>query len=158
MTNEQLAGELKTLADLLIIAGCEETHASRYARLAYTISRLPEPAETLCQEGRLHEISGVGPAVARMIAEYLTTGTCAKRRAFEQQVPRTVLDIVAIPGLGAKTARRLYLELGIENLRALHQALDAGRIVRLKGISMKTEATIRRYFASQQAQTLCLAL
>ena len=74
MTNKKLAQELKALGDLLVVAGQDEAKAARYARLAYTVSRLSEEVETLCDDGRLCDIPGVGPATAALISELLMTG------------------------------------------------------------------------------------
>ena len=40
--NDRLAEQLKQLYDFLVIGNYEESHASRYPRLAHTISRHPE--------------------------------------------------------------------------------------------------------------------
>lgn len=154
MTNKQLADELKALGDLLIIGGYEETHAARYARIAYTISRMTEEAENLCREGRLCEIPGVGPTIAALISEYLATGTCAKRRDFERRVPASVLELLTIPGLGAKTARSLYNELGIDSLAKLEQAVYSGSIALSRGLGARTASAIRRHLAGNCASGL----
>ena len=47
MTNSELAQRLKDLRDFLIIAGYEESHATRYTMIARHIEKLPEPVENL---------------------------------------------------------------------------------------------------------------
>lgn len=144
MTNEELARELKDLGDLLVIGGYEESHATRYAKLAYQIPRLPESVEQMHREGRLRELPGVGETVAQIIAEYLTTGTCAKRQEWEREhAPTSVLELVSIPGLGAKTARRLYAERGIASLAAFAEALDTGALDDFKGLGPKLRQAVR---------------
>ena len=49
--NDEIAKNLQQLHDILVIGGYEESHATRYARLAYTISRHPESVEALHDEG-----------------------------------------------------------------------------------------------------------
>lgn len=147
MTNQELAGELKRLEDLLIIGGYPEARAAQYGRLAYTVSRLIEPVETLCKEGRLCEIPGVGPTNAALLSEYLATGSCKKRRSFERAVPATTLELLTIPGLGAKTVKRLYQECGIDSLNALARAIQGGNPSALRGIGARTLTTLRKYLA-----------
>lgn len=147
--NDTLAAELKQLGDFLIISGYEESHATRYARLAHTISRYPESLERLHQEERLTDVPGVGGTIAAYIAEYLETGTCAKREEWVRETPLSVLELTAIPGLGAKTVRALYREHGIDSLAALEAALNSGVLDAADGIGPKTRETMRRHIAGQ---------
>lgn len=147
MTNAELAGALRDLRDFLIIAGYEESHATRYSHISRHIDKMPESVETLRAEGRLGDIPGVGKLVALYIKQLLETGTCDKYRDWETAAPRSVLDLVRIPGLGAKTARRLFTEFGIYDLVSLKLALDEGRLENQPGIGPKTLATWKAYVA-----------
>ncbi len=143
--NDQIAEQIKQLGDFLIIGGYEESHATRYSKLAHTISRHPESIVRLYKEGRLGQISGVGGALAKIVNEFLETGTCTKMEEWAKQTPKTVLELTAIPGLGAKTARTLYQEHGIESLGALREALDNRGLDGVKGMGKKTIETIRQH-------------
>jgi DNA polymerase (family X) len=138
MTNNELADKLRDLRDFLIIAGYEESHATRYTQIARHIEKLPEPVETLRKEGRLNEIPGVGKLIQLYIKEILETGKSSKQEEWEKEAPITVLELVRIPGLGAKTARRLYHEFGVFSLEALGVALEQGKLDNQPGIGPKT--------------------
>ncbi len=142
--NDQIAEQIKQLGDFLIIGGYEESHATRYSKLAHTISRHPESIVRLHKEGSLGKITGVGGTIANIVSEFLETGTCTKMEEWAKQTPKTVLELTAIPGLGAKTARTLYQEHGIEGLGALREALDNGELDGVKGMGKKTIETIRQ--------------
>ena len=47
-----------------------------------------------------------------------------------------------VPGVGAKTARRLYDELGVSNLEDLRAAAEQERIRELKGLGPKVEENV----------------
>jgi DNA polymerase (family X) len=144
--NDEIAEKLVQLHTFLIIADYPESHAARYPRLAHAISRHPESIEKLFNEGRLEEeIAGVGETIATIIGQYLTTGTSAKLEEFVGDTPRTIAELVPIPGIGAKTIKRLYEELGIDSLAALNAAIEAGRLKGFKGIGKKTLEKIRQY-------------
>lgn len=147
--NEEIAEKLKQLGDFLIIGGYEESHATRYGRLAYTISRYPLSVVDLYQEGRLNAIEGIGDTIAGIVGELLETGTCRKWTQWARHTPPTVLELTAIPGLGAKTIRTLYQEHGIDSLNALHQALADHRLDRVKGLGAKTLETMRQSLAGR---------
>jgi DNA polymerase (family 10) len=50
--------------------------------------------------------------------------------------------MLQIPGLGPKTVKQIYEELGIETLEDLRQAAEAGTLKSLKGLSAKSESLI----------------
>jgi len=147
--NDEIGERLKQLGDFLIIGGYEESHAQRYGKLAHTISRYPESVARLHEEGRLKEIPGVGGTIAEIISELIKTGTCAKMEDWAKRVPKSVLELTAITGLGAKTIRTLYSQHGIESLSALKKALDRGVLDGVKGMGAKTIARMRRHVKAE---------
>jgi len=144
--NDEIADHLKRLHDYLVIGGYEPSHAARYTKLAYAISRHPESIDALHRENRLREIPGVGETVGRILGELIETGTSRKMTesgdGFEPP-PLSVLELTALPGLGALTARRLYAEYGITSLSALADALDAGRLDDVRGLGPKLRQAVR---------------
>ena len=144
--NDVLAERLKNLHDLLVIGGYDAGHAARYNRLAYLASRHPEPISRLHAQSRLSELPGVGKTVAGILSELIETGTCAKistpGEGYEPPPP-TVLELTAVPRLGAKTARTLYREHGIDSLAALQAALDDGRLDHVPGLGAQALARLR---------------
>ena len=143
--NEWLAERFRELGEFLIIGDYEESHAAVYKRLSYVISRYPESVETLHAEFRLKEIPDVGPTIAVIVKEYLETGTCGKFEEWAEYHPISVLEMLAVPGLGAKMVRTLFMERCIKSLRELEQALDTGQLDRQRGLGKKTVANIRAH-------------
>ena len=146
--NDAVGGKLKELYDYLVIGNYEESHAARYPKLAHAISRHNESIEVLAKEGRLTSISGVSKIIAGIINEILETGSCKKMDEGDEYFtppPRTVLELTKIPRLGAKTARTLYQDHGIDGLDALGQALNDGRLAKVPGIGKGMIATIERH-------------
>ena len=144
--NDEIALRLLELHTFLIIADYPEDHASRYPRLSHSISRFPEPMSDLIAQGRLiEEIGGVGDIIAKIIEEFVDTGTSTKLEEFAGDTPRTVIELVSIPGLGAKTIKRLYEEVGVVSLVSLRAAIDEGRLKGFRGIGKKTLEKIEAY-------------
>jgi len=144
--NDEIALRLLELHTFLIIADYPEDHASRYPRLSHSISRFPEPVSDLIAQGRLiEEIGGVGEIIAEIIKEFVETGTSGKLEEFAGDTPRTVVEFVPIPGLGAKTIKRLYEEVGVESLVSLRAAIDKGKLKGFRGIGKKTLEKIEAY-------------
>lgn len=144
--NDQIAQKLLELHTFLLIAGYPEGHVSRYPRLAHSISRFPESMADLITQGRLQEeIPGVGDTISTIITEFLETGTSTKLEEFIGETPRTIAELVPIPGLGAKTIKRLYEEIGVDSLVSLRTAIDEGGLGGFRGIGAKTLAKIEVY-------------
>ncbi len=145
-TNEDIAQKLIELHTILIVADYPELHAGRYPRLAYTISRMEESVADLVEQGRLEEeIQGVGDIVATIITEYVETGTCSKLDEYASDIPQTIVELIPVPGLGAKTIKRFYDELGIDSLASLRTAIDEGKFNGVKGIGKKTIENLDEY-------------
>ncbi len=145
MTNAELAQRLRDLRDFLIIAGYEESHAIRYTHIARTIEKMVEPVETLRNEGRLREIPQVGPLIQTYIKEILETGVSSKQKEWEEFAPWSVVEMVRVPGLGAKTARKLYALLGVKSLSDLKSAAEEGKLSDISGIGPALINAIRNY-------------
>ena len=144
--NDEIALRFLELHTFLIIADYPEDHASRYPWLSNYISRFPEPVSDLIAQGRLiEEIPGAGEVVEQIVKEFLDTGTSAKLEEFAGDTPRTVVELVPIPGLGAKTIKRLYEEVGVDSLVSLRAAIDEGRLKGFRGIGKKTLEKIEAY-------------
>ncbi len=142
MTNSELAAKLRDLRDFLIVAGYEESHAFRYTNIARYIEKMPEDINVVRREARLQDIPGVGKLIQVYIKEILDDGVSSKQIEWEKTAPITVLELVRIPGLGAKTARRLYGEHGIYDLKSLKLALDNGILDTVYGIGPKLREAI----------------
>jgi DNA polymerase (family 10) len=145
--NDEIGLKLKQLGEFLIIGGYEESHAARYPKLAHAVSRYPESVVLLHREGRLREIQGIGETIAGIVGEFLDTGTCRKIEEWAEHTPKSVMELAAIPGLGAKTIKLLYQEYGIFDLVTFRDALNAGRLEGVKGLGAKTLASAQAYLA-----------
>lgn len=146
-SNYSIAKQLKRLGDYLAICGRDPGY---YAGAAFLIQGLRgQRVDQLSQEGRLHEIE-LNEEVARVVEEICLHGTPKQLEQPIDSVPLTVLELVEIPGLGEKTARRLWTEAGIGSLDALATALDTGRLDAMKGVGPKLRETMRRQITKQK--------
>ena len=58
------------------------------------------------------------------------------------EIPPSLVELLRIPGLGPKSVRQIYTELGIQTMDDLRQAAEAGTLQTLRGLSAKTEQLI----------------
>ena len=71
-----------------------------------------------------------------------------KRKA---EVPEEVATFMRLPGLGPKTARRIWKELGITTVAGLRAAAEAQQLRDLAGLGAKSEERILAALAKPQA-------
>jgi DNA polymerase (family 10) len=141
LDNAAVAHALGQIADLLEIKGENPFKIRAYRNAADVVAHAPEAVAGL-EESDLREWSGIGKDLAQRIVEIAATGDTAVRRDLLKEFPATLLDVLALQGVGPKTAARLYRELRIASLEDLEQAAKGGRIRALKGMGARKEQLI----------------
>ena len=125
------------IADLEEINGEEAFKAMSYRRAADYISKMSEAIEDTASRDALQEIPGVGRNIAQKIKDIIGTGTTKHLEDLLTKVPEELLELLKIPGLGPRTASRLYRETGVTGIGDLEAALKDGRVAALKGFGQR---------------------
>jgi DNA polymerase (family 10) len=141
--NFEIARVLAEVADVLEIQGAEPFRIRAYRNAVRTIEVQTRPLARMVAEGPpLTDLPAIGKEMAGHIREMVTTGTLAIRDRLLAEVPRSLLDLMRLPGVGPKKARRLWDELRIGSVDELEAAARAGRVASLSGFGEKTQARI----------------
>ena len=143
MDNAAIARVLFEIADLLEIRSDNPFKIRAYRGAGETIAAEPTSVAAF-DEPALRALPGVGKDLAARIREIVQTGDTPYRQELLADFPLTILDLLRLQGVGPKTVKRLYDELGIASLDALEQGARDGRIRALKGMGAKKEALILR--------------
>ena len=149
-TNAEAAAVFREIADLLDVLG-EKFKPEAYRRAARSIESLTEDLAKVAARNELRAIPGVGDAIEEKIRELLSTGHVSYHDRLAHEVPPGLLEILRLPGLGPKTARRFWVELGVEGPAELGAAIDGGRLDGMKGFGAKKIAQIRAALAPAPA-------
>jgi DNA polymerase (family 10) len=142
-TNTEIARLLTEIRTLMEFAGEPFFKFMAYERAAETVENAP-PLGELARAGRLQELPGVGKTIAARIAELTATGTCAYLEELRARYPPTLIEVLAVPGVGMKTAQLMYERLGIASLADLDGALRADALAELPRLGPKSIENIRR--------------
>jgi DNA polymerase (family 10) len=143
--NEDIAGRLEEVAQLLATQGASRFRVRAYQRAAETVRRLTRPvSDILAQEGLegLQALPGVGESIARAIRDMLARGRLAMLERLRGESDPAKL-LASVPGIGRTTADRLHHELGLETLEDLEAAAHDGRLEQVAGLGQKRLAGIR---------------
>jgi DNA polymerase (family X) len=142
MRNAEIAAALRELGVLYELDGADRFRVLAYREAARTVANSPISVEQLAEERRLTELPGIGNTLAEKIETLIETGSIPSADKLKAKFPATLVEVTRVPGLGAKTARRIYDELGVENLVQLKEAAEQGRIAGIRGLGPKTEENI----------------
>jgi DNA polymerase (family X) len=149
-TNAEAVELFQGIADVLDVLG-ERFKPEAYRRAARSIESLTEDLGVVAARDDLRSIPGVGDAIEEKIREYLRTGHVDYYEKLQKEVPPGVLALLRLPGLGPKTARRFWLELGVESPAQLTEAIEKGRLNGMKGFGPKKIEQIRTSLATAAA-------
>jgi DNA polymerase (family 10) len=141
MFNGEIAEIFDDIADLLEIKGQNPFRIRAYRRAAQNVLTVPHDLSKLSTD-ELMKIPGIGKDLASKIKEYSETGKVKALEDLKEEIPEGVLDLIAVPGLGPKTAKLLYDKLGITNMGELERFAKAGKLRDLPHIQDKTEQNI----------------
>jgi DNA polymerase (family 10) len=142
MTNAEIAAAFDELSVLYELDGAVKYRVLAYSTAAQAIRESPVSVADLAAAGRATEIPGVGKTLAEKIDALLATGEIPSAVKLKAKFPPSLIEVTRVPGLGAKTARRLYDELEVSSLEDLREAAEDEQIRKLKGLGPKVEENV----------------
>ena len=142
MTNAEIAAALEELGVLYELDGAVRYRVLAYGTAAKAIRESPVSVAELSAAGKATEIPGVGKTLAEKIAALLETGEIPAAVKLKAKFPPTLIEVTRVPGLGAKTARLLFDELGISSMEELKAAAEGEQIREVKGLGPKAEENV----------------
>jgi DNA polymerase (family X) len=142
MTNAEIAAALEELGILYELDGAVKYRVLAYSAAAKAIRESPVSVSELAAQGRATEIPGVGKTLAEKIDALIETGEIPAAAKLKARFPPTLIEVTRVPGVGAKTAKRLFDELGVASLEDLKAAAEAERVRGVKGLGPKAEENV----------------
>jgi len=151
MTNAEIAAALDELGVLYELDGAVKYRVLAYSSAAQAIRESPVSVSELAAQGRATEIPGVGKTLAEKIDALIETGEIPAAAKLKAKFPPTLIEVTRVPGLGSKTARRLFDELEVVSLEDLKAAAEGERIRDLKGLGPKVEENVLAQLAKMKS-------
>ena len=140
MQNGEIARELERIATLMEIK--DETY--------YRILGYRRAAESVVAQGRpiremedITTLAHVGATTAEVIRDLAEDREPQVLSELLEEVPAGLVEVTRLPGVGPRTAGRLWRELGITSVEELG-ALEEGKLAALKGFGKKSEERVLR--------------
>jgi DNA polymerase (family X) len=158
-----LVMEPATIAALLReLAVYYELDADRHRAFAFEraakVVEASNGLHRLIDEGRLEELPGIGPSIARVIAELARRGTVAVLERLRDKWPALVIELAQLPKVGVPKARKIFQSLAPADLDAVAALCKAGAIRELPGFGKISEQKILQSIEERRLQGARLLL
>ncbi len=138
-TKSQVVSVLEQVAILLELEGANPFRVRAYQNGSRALASMEDDLLTVLQQGKLTDVKGIGKGISSLVSEAVLEGTWGGLENLYDRVPRGLIEIVGIPGLGPKRARVMYEELGVDSVESLKAACEMGHIAPLSGFGEKSQ-------------------
>ena len=147
--NSEVAEQFDLLADLLELEGAESFRVLAYRRAAARMRETSGSIARLALDGRAKELQGIGKTIEEKIVQIVEQGEIDALTKRRESVPPEVVLFMRLPGLGPKTAARIWRDLGVSTLDELRAAAETQRLRSLPGLGARSEEKILKALAFQ---------
>lgn len=158
MNNKEIADLLRSVAAAYELKGSGSNNRFRiiaYENAAAAIENTTSSLRDLWKDRKLSEVSGIGASIEQYLNELFKTGSVKHFEETLRSLPSQMFDLLKIPGIGAKTALKLVVQLKIghkDPIRDLAGAGRTGRIRQLPGFGEDSERKIMRSIAELKSR------
>jgi DNA polymerase (family X) len=150
--NVDVAEQLELLADLLELEGEASFRVLAYRRAATRIRETAGSVAELALAGRAKELQGIGKTIEEKIVQVVEDGEMHALTKRRKVIPPEVVTFMRLPGLGPKTAARIWQELDVTTIDELKIAAEQERLRTLTGLGAKTEERILKALAEKKQE------
>lgn len=152
LPNGTIADALEELGDLYELDGAISYRVLAYRTAAKTVREAPVSVGALARAGRATELPGIGRTLQEKILTLEQTGTIPSAQKLREKYPAGLVQIMHLPGIGAKRARLLHLELGVDSPQALREAALAQHVREVRGLGAKFEENLLAALARSETR------
>jgi DNA polymerase (family X) len=150
--NVDVADQLDLLADLLEIEGEASFRVLAYRKAATRIRETAGSVAELALNGRAKDLQGIGKTIEEKIVQVVEDGEMHALTKRKKIIPPEVVTFMRLPGLGPKTAARIWKELGVTTVEELKHAAEQEQLRTLTGLGAKTEERILKALAEKKEE------
>ncbi|HTU71733.1 MAG TPA: DNA polymerase/3'-5' exonuclease PolX [Candidatus Baltobacteraceae bacterium] len=161
LSNAEIANKLLEIRTLMEMAGESFYKYSAFEKAAASVENAP-PLRDVAAAGELTKIPGIGKSIALVIAQLLERGGADVLDQLYAIFPPTIIEVLGVSGIGAKTAASLWNDFQIGSLADLEEAIAREAFAGVKRMGPKTIENWKRgilaYKGRQRRAPLARAL
>lgn len=133
---------IRTLEKIALYMELQAENPFKVSAFRKAAAALEADERSLSEIEDITAIKGIGKGTAAVILELVETGKSSTLKELEAIVPKGLVPLMKLPGLGGKKLAKLYQELTITDAESLKAACEAGKVRELAGFAAKTEEKI----------------
>lgn len=142
LRNAEIAAAFEELAVLYELDGANRFRVLAYKDAARVIRDCPQSIGEMALAGTATDLDGIGKTIQEKTVALIEEGEIPATTKLKEKYPLGLVDITKLPGIGAKTVRKMYDELGISSLAELREAAEQERLRGVKGLGAKLEENV----------------
>jgi len=136
--NKELAKIFEEIGCIYEFLGANNRfRAIAYHNAAKALEDFTEDLNHHIHDGKLDKVHGIGKGMEEKILEFVRTGKMEKYELLRKKIPHDFIELLHVQGFGPETLKRFYEELNLKTKEEIVQALEDGRISKLKGFKKK---------------------
>lgn len=151
MKASEIAEILNEIGILLDLKGENPFKVRAYQTGARIVENLNDDIDRLIKENKLGEVKGLGEALVEKITILHNTGKLSYYEELRKSVEHGLLEMLEIPGLGAKKVRALNKALKVHSIAELEEACKKNKVAELEGFGEKSQQKILEGIAHREA-------
>lgn len=133
---------IRTLEKIALYMELQAENPFKVSAFRKAAAALEADERSLSEIDDITAIKGIGKGTAAVITELMEIGESTVLKELETVVPKGLVPLMKLPGLGGKKLAKLYQELNIVDAATLKAACEAGQVRGLAGFAAKTEEKI----------------
>ncbi len=145
MINKEIAKIFYEISEILKLKNVQ-WKPQAYNKAARVIEGLEKDLKEIYEEKGLQgldDVPGVGIAMANKIEEYIKAGRIKEYEKLKKSVPKGLIEMMDITGIGPKKAQLLFKKLKIKSIKDLERAAKKHKIKELERFGEKSEEDIK---------------
>jgi DNA polymerase (family 10) len=139
MNKKEVAHILEEIGIILDLKGENPFKVRAYYNGARIVETLDQDLLSLVETGDIAGIKGIGKALAEKITILVKEKSLPFYEELKSSIPEGLLEMLKIPGLGAKKVKVIYDKLGISSIGELEYACRENRLRDLEGFGQKSQ-------------------
>ncbi|UED79258.1 DNA polymerase/3'-5' exonuclease PolX [Lysinibacillus sp. CD3-6] len=139
---------IRTLEKIALYMELQGENPFKVSAFRKAAAALETDERSLSEMEDVTKLKGIGKGTAAVIEDLIETGESSLLKELQDIVPKGLLPLLKLPGLGGKKIAKLHQELGIDSAESLQAACEAGKVRELAGFAAKTEEKILKELAN----------
>ncbi|HZY98074.1 MAG TPA: DNA polymerase/3'-5' exonuclease PolX [Candidatus Baltobacteraceae bacterium] len=137
LSNAEVAAKLLEIRTLMELSEESFYKYMAYEKAAASVENAA-PLADLVKAGEHLKLPGIGKSIGLVVEQLVTTGRADMLEDLYQKFPPSIMEVLAVNGIGTKTTAMLFHTYGIATLADLERAIASGALAGVPRLGPKT--------------------